>query len=95
MQEMNRVCRHYRVWGRVQGVGFRAATCQTARRLGVDGWVRNCPDGSVEVVACAPPAVLAEFEAWLHQGPPLAEVQAVERTALDAPAPAGGFETRA
>ena len=44
-----------RLWlkleGRVQGVYFRASTAQEAKRLGLKGWVRNCPDGSVELIA--------------------------------------------
>lgn len=64
--------------GRVQGVGFRAATFDEGRRLGLRGWVRNCPDGSVEVVAQGDDAALAELEAFLRQGPRPARVTAVD-----------------
>ncbi|HEU4522614.1 MAG TPA: acylphosphatase, partial [Thermoanaerobaculia bacterium] len=42
---MAKVARHVEVTGRVQGVFFRAWTQEQAQRLGVSGWVRNCPDG--------------------------------------------------
>ena len=45
---MSRIARHVEVSGRVQGVFFRAWTEEQAARLKVNGWVRNCPDGSVE-----------------------------------------------
>lgn len=74
---MNR-CRHFRVSGRVQGVFFRAATEAAARRLGLTGWVRNLPDGSVELLACGEETKLGELEQWLWQGPPRARVERVQ-----------------
>lgn len=74
---MNR-CRDFVVSGRVQGVFFRAATEDTARRLGLTGWVRNLPDGSVELVACGDESKLKELERWLWQGPPRARVEQVK-----------------
>ncbi len=56
---------------------FRTATEDTARRLGLTGWVRNLADGSVELVACGAEAKLAELERWLWQGPPRARVEQV------------------
>lgn len=70
-------CRHYLVSGRVQGVFFRAHTQALARRLGLTGWVRNLPDGRVELVACGEAERLAQLEAWLWQGPPHARVEGV------------------
>ena len=64
------------VRGKVQGVWFRASTEKEASRLGVAGWVRNCPDRTVEIFAEA--AELDEFIAWCRQGPPLAEVETVD-----------------
>ncbi|MHB8534427.1 MAG: acylphosphatase [Sulfuricaulis sp.] len=70
-------CRHFLISGRVQGVFFRATTEAVARRLGVTGWVRNLPDGRVEVLACGEEAKLGELEQWLRQGPPRAQVERV------------------
>ena len=74
------------VRGRVQGVGFRASAAHEARRLGVGGWVRNRPDGSVEVEAHGPRAAVDALCAWLAQGPRGAHVTGVD--AYEAPAPA-------
>lgn len=71
-------CMHALVSGRVQGVWFRAATAEKAHDLGVAGWVRNLPDGRVEVLAQADSSTLQQFRDWLHEGPPNARVDAVE-----------------
>jgi acylphosphatase len=60
---------HAVVHGRVQGVGFRATTFDEARRLGLAGWVRNCYDGTVEVLAEGSEAKLRLFLDYLHRGP--------------------------
>ena len=65
------------VAGRVQGVYYRAATAEQAARLRLDGWVKNLPDGRVEVVVSGAPAAVAELAGWLWQGPPAARVDAV------------------
>ena len=62
------------VRGRVQGVGFRAETEETARALGLAGWVRNMPDGAVEVDAEGPESALRELEQFLRRGPRMAHV---------------------
>jgi acylphosphatase len=64
--------------GRVQGVGFRFATAQEARALGLSGWVRNLPDGRVKIQAEGPRRNLEMLAAWAHQGPPAARVTEVE-----------------
>ncbi len=64
--------------GRVQGVFFRAYTRDEARRLGLRGWVRNLPDGRVEVLAQGDPDKLRSLESFCRQGPPYARVQHVE-----------------
>ncbi len=66
------------VRGRVQGVFFRAATAQQARGLGLAGWVRNRPDGAVEIRAEGARRNLQMLAAWAHQGPPAARVTDVE-----------------
>ncbi|SFF57796.1 acylphosphatase [Fontimonas thermophila] len=83
----------FRVTGRVQGVFFRQSTAETAQRLGLDGWVRNCADGSVEGCARGDPAALEDFHRWLHRGPPAARVERVEWTQSD-DLPAPGFVVR-
>lgn len=70
-------CRHFLVSGYVQGVFYRAASESIARRLDLTGWVRNLPDGRVEVVACGEETKLKELEQWLWQGPPRARVEQV------------------
>lgn len=71
---------HAVVRGRVQGVGFRYFVRQAARELGLRGWVRNLPDGSVELEAEGDEAQLEALEERLRQGPALARVQAVDAT---------------
>lgn len=69
---------HVWVSGLVQGVAFRYHTRVLARELGVRGWVRNLPDGRVEVWAEGERAELERLVAWLRHGPPSAHVQGVE-----------------
>lgn len=68
---------HAFVAGRVQGVYFRASTEAEAKRLGLTGWVRNRCDGRVEVWAGGEEVACRALMAWLHQGPPAAEVESV------------------
>lgn len=72
----------YRVRGCVQGVGYRYFALKRAEELGVAGFVRNMPDGSVEVVAEGAEELLLEFEGRLKEGPSFARVEEVERVAL-------------
>lgn len=67
-----------RITGRVQGVGFRNFTRRRARRLGLTGWVRNEPDGSVRLEAEGPREVLDDLVEAVHQGPRMAAVDDVE-----------------
>lgn len=85
-------CRRFRIEGRVQGVWFRESTRRQALRLGISGYARNCPDGSVEVVACGPAAALSALREWLQQGPPMAEVSRVAESAHE-PHPGDDFRT--
>lgn len=80
-------CRQFKVTGRVQGVFFRVSTRDVAVPLQITGHAVNLPDGSVEVLACGEPAALAEFERWLHDGPPMASVTRVEAIDVDCEQP--------
>jgi acylphosphatase len=83
-----------RIEGRVQGVYFRAWTYETARALGLDGWVRNCDDGSVEATFSGPAEVVAEMLQRCKDGPRDAHVTAVVVVA-EGGAVEPGFEVRA
>lgn len=65
--------------GRVQGVGFRAWAEVTAVELGVEGWVRNCRDGSVEALLAGPEEVVLTMIELCRNGPPGARVDAVDQ----------------
>lgn len=69
------------VTGRVQGVGYRWFVRESARRLELAGWVRNRPDGAVEVMASGPAERLEPFLQAVHQGPDGAVVRGVESLA--------------
>jgi acylphosphatase len=71
---------HAIVHGHVQGVSFRYYAAKEAARLGLRGWVRNLPDGTVELKAEGDPAALDAFVSWLHHGPPAARVDHVDTT---------------
>ncbi len=68
------------VRGRVQGVWYRGAMQQEARRLGVSGWVRNREDGRVEAELRGEQAAVDALVAWAHQGPRGARVDGVDVT---------------
>ena len=76
---------HVWISGRVQGVGFRFATCEQAERLGLGGWVRNLADGRVEVVFEGPAVDGAQAVAWCRRGPAgawVSDVHAEQETAI-------------
>jgi acylphosphatase len=77
---MRRVCMHGYVSGRVQGVYFRQSTAQEAERLDLDGWVRNLPDGRVEVLFEGIEAGVEALADWLRIGPEKAVVSDLELT---------------
>jgi len=83
-----------RIEGRVQGVFFRASTRETARSLGVRGWVRNTHDGAVEVLLIGSKSALAQMREWLQEGPPQARVTSVELLPCAPDAEVEGFEVR-
>ena len=72
-----RIARRIHVKGRVQGVWFRGWTVEQARVLGLDGWVRNRIDGSVEAVAAGPAPKVEALIALCRQGPAAAQVASV------------------
>lgn len=75
---MEPIARRIRVTGKVQGVGFRNFVMVHARRLGVDGFVRNRKDGSVEALCVGAPAQVEELVAVCHEGPIASKVDSVE-----------------
>jgi acylphosphatase len=79
--------------GRVQGVFFRAETRDVARRLGLDGWVMNRPDGAVEAVFEGARESVQEALDWSEKGPPSAHVGSVDVT-WEEPAGEKGFKVR-
>ncbi len=83
-----------RVRGVVQGVGFRWHTMRQAEALGLGGWVRNLPDGTVQIVAEGPRAALERLLAWARQGPPHASVAAADAEWRESRGESGGFRAR-
>lgn len=75
---MEKVRARVRIKGLVQGVFFRYNTRERARKLGLTGWVRNVPDGSVECVIEGDKEKVEDLIKWCHHGPPGAHVEAVE-----------------
>lgn len=74
---MAMVARHGYVEGCVQGVGFRQSTAIEGRRLQLSGWVRNLPDGRVEVSFEGEEEAVSALAKWLERGPSAARVQAL------------------
>lgn len=69
---------HLWVAGKVQGVFYRANAVKVAQQLGLTGWVKNLPDGRVEIVAEGEEDALEKLLAWCQKGPPAARVISVE-----------------
>jgi acylphosphatase len=86
-------CVRLRITGRVQGVWYRGWTIAEARELGLDGWVRNRRDGSVEVVVSGPPERVDELIARCRIGPASAAVERVHVTPESEPV-ARGFHQK-
>ena len=72
------VIRRVVIRGRVQGVGYRAWTEDTALLNGIDGWARNRADGSVEAVFAGSAEAVAQMIAACRQGPPSARVERID-----------------
>jgi acylphosphatase len=85
---------HVRVFGRVQGVGFRYWAADEARRRGLRGWVRNLDSGGLEAIFQGARGAVEDMLRWCHEGPDGAYVRDV-RVAWDEPLePFSGFEIR-
>ena len=74
---MTQIARHVSVTGRVQGVFFRAWMREQAAELGVTGWVRNCPDGRVDLHVEGEQSAVEQIIERLRRGPPTARVEDV------------------
>ena len=83
-----------RVTGLVQGVSYRATAQDVARSLGVAGWVRNLPNGDVELTAQARAEPLERFLAWCRNGPDEARVELIDVRDESPDAGMVGFEVR-
>lgn len=75
--------------GKVQGVFYRAWAVETATGLGLDGWVRNDPDGTVEAVAAGPAGAVDRFVAACRQGPSAARVANIDVSPAEEPGESG------
>lgn len=82
------------VSGFVQGIGFRHATRQKAWELGIFGWVKNLPDGRVEIIAEGSRERLEGLVNWANRGPLLAEVSHVGVEWLSATGEFNSFEIK-
>lgn len=69
---------HLMIYGRVQGVWFRASAQEVARRFKIQGWVRNMPDGAVETHIQGDDKAVAEMLAWCYQGPQGARIDRID-----------------
>ena len=90
---MDRIAVRLIIRGRVQGVGYRWWARGQARALGLDGWVRNLKDGTVELLAAGPRDAVERLILACREGPPAAWVDAVDRVAAE-DEDLGGFEER-
>ncbi len=83
---------HIWVTGKVQGVYFRASTVKKAKKLNLAGWVKNLPDGRVEVLAQGDSYSLNQLLLWCQKGPVLAKVSNIERALATFDQEITGFE---
>ena len=71
-------CLHLKIYGRVQGVGFRFSAERKMNELGLAGWVRNCDDGGVETEVTGEEGAIERYLKWCQKGPMFAKVEKVE-----------------
>jgi acylphosphatase len=88
------ITQRLRIRGLVQGVGFRYALREQARRQGLSGWVRNRTDGTVEAVVQGPPERVNELTLWAQRGPPGSRVDDLQLEFLAEEPEHAGFELR-
>jgi acylphosphatase len=79
----NQVQKHLKIRGRVQGVGFRYFATKKADEHGVKGWVKNMPDGSVEVFLSGDEVSVSRMKKLLYSGPVAAHVTSVEEKPVE------------
>jgi acylphosphatase len=89
-----KIARQYIVRGRVQGVGFRAFVNYAAGSIGVNGWVRNLDDGTVEVYAVGNADQISALEGHLYRGPRFSEVRGVKVKEASVDSGVRGFNIR-
>ena len=77
------LCEKCIITGLVQGVFFRASTEEKANKFGVTGYVKNIPEGHVEVLICGKPEAVGHLKAWLWEGPPNSHVSNVKCTLVE------------
>ncbi len=94
MQSNDQERAHVRISGQVQGVFFRDSTRQKAEELGLAGWVKNLPDGSVEAVFEGPSDKVREMVGWCEEGPRNASVEDVDSDFETSGGDLRGFEVR-
>jgi acylphosphatase len=92
LEGMEKIAVRALIRGRVQGVGYRWWARREAMRLGLDGWVRNRADGSVEILAAGRPAMVSQFIDLCARGPTGAAVTSVERSETGDPRLSGFAE---
>ncbi len=85
---------HFVCHGRVQGVFFRASAKDEANYLGLTGWARNAPDGTVEIVVEGSIEAVADFLRWCEHGPPYASVSRVDASYSAATREFSGFQVQ-
>jgi acylphosphatase len=83
---------HFICHGRVQGVFFRAEAQKEAEHLGLTGWVRNCADGTVEIMVEGKLENVADFRLWCDRGSPYASVTSVDESYTAATGEFAGFQ---
>ncbi|WP_299181558.1 acylphosphatase [uncultured Neptuniibacter sp.] len=91
---MAEICIHAYISGRVQGVWYRQSAKEKAESLAIAGWVRNLEDGRVELIAAGEQLAVRQLEAWLSQGPELANVIDVSSSIIEKPDIPQLFEVR-